>query len=127
MPLRMGFTTTEREKLGVLVNNISIYATQLVMRGGSEILMRSLTNLAKLRKEQEDLLKRLDELAREQNEESPLRVIEDLRTVPVDLAQMLTLVRRCLLASAFLGHLLAQPIHPQEEAAQVLTRERQLH
>jgi len=123
----MGFTTTEREKLGVLVNNISIYATQLVMRGGSEILMRSLTNLAKLRKEQEDLLKRLDELAREQNEESPLRVIEDLRTVPVDLAQMLTLVRRCLLASAFLGHLLAQPIHPQEEAAQVLTRERQLH
>jgi hypothetical protein len=126
MPLRMIFTAPEREKLGVLINNISIYGSQLVTRGGSEILMRALTNIANLQKEPEDLLKRLHELAQEQNEESPLRLIEDLRRVPVDVATMLTLVRRCLLASAFLGHLLAQPTHPQA-TAEGLAKTRQLH
>src|ERR1044071_2933480 len=112
MPLRMIFTAPEREKLGVLINNISIYGSQLVTRGGSEILMRALTNIANLQKEHEDLLKRLHELSQEQNEESPLRLIEDLRRVPVDVATMLTLVRRCVLASAFLGHCLRnQRIH----------------
>src|ERR1051325_7382895 len=94
MPLRMIFTAPEREKLGVLINNISIYGSQLVTRGGSEILMRALTNIANLQKEPEDLLKRLHELAQEQNEESPLRLIEDLRRVPVDVATMLTLGRQ---------------------------------
>ena len=126
MPLRMIFTAPEREKLGVLINNISIYGSQLVTRGGSEILMRALTNIANLQKEHEDLLKRLHELSQEKNEESPLRLIEDLRRVPVDVATMLTLVRRCLLASAFLGHLLAQPTHPQA-TAEGLAKTRQLH
>ena len=126
MPLRMVFTAPEREKLGVLINNLSIYGSQLITRGGSEILMRALTNIANLQKEHEDLLKRLHELAQEQNEESPLRLIEDLRRVPVDVATMLSLVRRCLLASAFLGHLLAQPTHSQT-TAEGLAKPRQLH
>jgi hypothetical protein len=85
-----------------------------------------LLNLTKLKNEQEELLRRLDELAREHGEENPLRLIEDLPRAPVDLAQMLTLVRRCMLASAFLGHLLAQPTHPQT-AAEALGQEKRLH
>ena len=90
------------------------------------MLPRALANLAKVRQEQEELLKRLDELAREQNEESPLRLVEDLPRVPTDVAQMLTLVRRCLATSAFLGHLMAQQTHLQA-AAEELNDEKRLH
>jgi len=89
-------------------------------------LPQRLGNLTKLKNEQEELIKRVDELAREQGEESPLRLIEDLRRVPADVAQMLTLVRRCLAASAFLGHLLAQPNDPQL-TADPMKRETLLH
>jgi len=126
MPLRTAFTATEREKIAVLVNNLCVYATQIISQSAPEYLTRALANLATVKKDPEDLLKRLDELAREQNEESPLRLIEDLPKLPVDVAQMLTLVRRCLLASAFAGHLLAQPTHPQA-AAETLGREKRLH
>jgi hypothetical protein len=68
----------------------------------------------------------LDEVAREQSDESPLRVIEDLVRLPSDIAQMLTLVRRCLLASAFLGHCLAQPTHTGV-ATNTLSPEKRLH
>jgi hypothetical protein len=126
MPLQMVFTAAEREKLGALVNNFSIYATQIVSHNGADLANRALANLAKLKKEQGELLKRLDKLAREQSEENPLRLIEDLPRLPSDVAQMLTLVRRCLLASAFLGHLLAQPTHV-EVAAEALNQEKRLH
>jgi hypothetical protein len=126
MPLRSMFTTTEREKLGVLVNNLSVFAAQIVAQGGADFSARAIANLAKLKHEQEELLKRLDELARDQSAESALRLIEDLPRISADVAQMLTLVRRCLLASAFLGHLLAQPTHPQA-AAEALAQEKRLH
>ena len=126
MPLRMMFTATEREKMGALVNNLSVFAAQIIAQTGSELSSRATANLAKLKKDQEELLKRLDELAREHGEESPLRVIEDLPRVPVDLAQMLTMVRRCLSVASFLGHLLAQSTHP-EAAAEALGQEKRLH
>ena len=126
MPLRSMFTATEREKMGVLVNNLSAFAAQIVAQSGADLSARAIANLAKLKHEQEELLKRLDELAREQSGESALRLIEDLPRVSADVAQMLTLVRRCLLASAFLGHLLAQPTHPQA-AAEALAQEKRLH
>ena len=126
MPLRLMFTAHEREKMAVLVNNLSAFAAQLVAKSGSDLSTRAMGNLAKLKNEHEELLKRLDELAREQTEESVLRLIEDLPRAPLDLAQMLTLVRRCLLAAAFLGHLLAQPTHPQA-AAEALGQEKRLH
>lgn len=113
MPIQLILTATEREKLSALVNNISIYAAQIITRTETELFARAFTNLAKLKSEHEDLIRRVDELARGQNEESPLRLIEDLRRAPADVAQMLTFVRRCLSASAFLGHLLAQPNEPQ--------------
>lgn len=126
MPLNMLFTPTERERLGVLVNNISFYATQLINQTGPELTRRALANLALLKKENEALLKRLDEIAREHNDESPLRLIEDLTRVPGDVAQMLALVRRCLLASTFLGHCIAQP-NQAGLPAEALPREKRLH
>lgn len=126
MPLQLMFTATQREKMAVLVNNLSAFAAQIVAQSGSDVSTRAVANLAKLKNEQEELLKRLDELAREHSEESPLRLIEDLPRLPADVAQVLTLVRRCLLASAFLGHLLAQPSHPQA-AAEALAQEKRLH
>jgi len=99
----------ERERIGVLINNISVYAGQLLARGPADLSPLALRNLAKLKQEHGQLIKRLDEFCRAQNEESPLRVMEDLRQVPRDVAHMLKLVQRCLALSAFLGHLLAQP------------------
>jgi hypothetical protein len=126
MPLRMVFTAAEREKMAILVNNICIYATQLIVHDGVGFATRALANLAKVKKENEDLLKRLDQLARESGDESPLRLIEDLTRMPSDMAQMLTVVRRCLAASAFIGHCLAQPDHPGI-TLETLSRETRLH
>jgi len=114
--MRMVFTTADRERLGVLVNNLCFCASQIVTQGSPELVKRALANLAKAKNEDEALLRRLDEVAREQSDESPLRVIEDLARMSTDIAQMLALVRRCLLASAFLGHCLAQPTHPSVES-----------
>ena len=107
----MVFTAPERERMAVIINNLCFYASGLVTQGSPEISRRSLLNLVKAKNEQEALLKRLDEVARQQNDESPLRVIEDIARRPNDVIQTMTLVRRCLLASAFLGHCLAQPIY----------------
>ena len=126
MPLQILLTAPEREKLGALVNNISIYGAQIITRNSSGLFTKAVSNLAKLKNEHEDLVKRIDKLAREQNEESPVRLIEDLRRVPTEVAQMLTVVRRCLAACAFLGHLLAQPTDPQT-AAEALKDETRLH
>lgn len=126
MPLRMLFTTTERERLGVVVNNLCFFASQMMLQGSPELSNRAVANLDRVKSDEETLLKRLDEVAREQNDESPLRVIEDLTRPPTDIGQMMTLVRRCLLASAFLGHCLAQPSHP-EIASQARHPEKRLH
>ena len=87
----MTFNALEREKIGVLVNNISVCAAQLLSLNGPDLTSRALINLGKLRREQKDLLKRLDGLAREHNEEMPLRLIEDMQSAPDDLGAFLHL------------------------------------
>jgi len=126
MAMATVFTTTERERLGVLVNNLSFYGSQIMIQGSPELANRALANLNKMKNDDKALLEHLDEVAREQSDESPLRVIEDLVRLPSDIARMLTLVRRCLLASAFLGHCLAQPIHPSA-VSNPLSPEKRLH
>lgn len=118
MPVALTFTAAERERIGVLINNISIYVAQILSNtAGTNVTTRALANIAKVRRENEDMLRRLDEFAREHFEESPLRLIEDLPRVPLDVAGLLTLVRRCAMASAFLGHCLAQPTDPEPAAS----------
>ena len=113
MQSRLAFSATEREEFGVLVNNLNVFAAEVLDRTQFALQARALTNLAKLKKGNEDLLRRLDEFARAQGDESSLRLIEDLPSMPCDVAQILTFVRRCLLVSAFLGHCIAQPARPE--------------
>jgi hypothetical protein len=126
VPLRLVFTAKERERLGVLVNNLGIYAAHIMLQTNPEFSQRALANLAKVRREDEPLLNRLDEVAREQGDEMPFRLIEDLSRLPSDVAQMMTIVRRCLLASAFLGHCIAQPPHV-ESSTDAQSAENRLH
>jgi hypothetical protein len=106
----IALSVAERELLGALVNNINVFGAEMISHTHSTLREAALTNIAKMKQEHEPLLKRLDGLARAQGDESPLRLIEDFPLPCRDLAKLLTLVRRCLLASAFLGHLIAQPI-----------------
>lgn len=126
MPPEMAFTAVEREKVGVLINNVSVYAAQLLARGQTDFLSLASRNLTKVRQEHGPLIKRLDEFCRARNEESPLRLIDDLRHVPRDVRHVLELVKRCLLLSAFLGHLLAQP-GISEAASKTVPAENWLH
>src|SRR3954469_7948371 len=103
------FSIAERRTLGVLIHNCSIFGRQLIGHSGTDFSSRALHHLTAVYKAQPELIKRLDLLAREQKDESPSRLIEDLALVPTDMAQLSLLVRRCLLVSAFLGHCLAQP------------------
>jgi len=101
------FTSTELEKLGRLVNNLGILGSQLICRNPSGIGHLAHTNLQNIKKSDEPFLKRLSQLARTSGDESTLRLIEDLERVPDDPIQSLYLARRCLFASAFLGHCIA--------------------
>jgi hypothetical protein len=120
MSAKLELTATEREKIGILINNVCVYAAQLVALGHTDFPPLALRNLAKLKREHGPFMKRLDEFCRARNEEIPLRVIEDLRQVPRDVTYMLKLVQRCLSLSAFLGHLLSQPGVPVGAAETVL-------
>ena len=71
MPLSMVFMATERERMAVLINNLCFYASQLVIQSSPESSQRALLNLGKVKNEHEPLLKRLDEIARKQGDESP--------------------------------------------------------
>jgi len=121
------FSSGERQKLGVLINNLSVFASQLLAHSGTDFSARALRNLATVRKEQPRLIERLDELARNQNEEIPSRLIEDLARVPSDLAQAMSLIRRCLLASAFLAHCIAQPAEEQGGTRESTGERQRLH
>lgn len=107
MSCRMVFTPAEREKMGVLVNNLSVFAAQLLTGGDQEVARRAIYNLGKVKQTHEALLRHLDKLALQSDDESALRLIEDLGQVPANLTQILAAVRRCLSASAFLGHCIA--------------------
>jgi hypothetical protein len=85
-----------------------VLALQFLKRDASDVFMLALKSIRKVQEEHEQLLKQLDALARAQADECPLRLIEDIVRVPSDVAQMLTLIRPCLAASAFLGHCLAR-------------------
>ena len=46
MPFRMALTSTQREKMGVLVNNFSVFAAQLLTGSNQEIVTRAFPTLA---------------------------------------------------------------------------------
>src|SRR5437762_4767952 len=101
------FTAIEVETLGRLINGLGIIGSQLILRQRPDLYLRAHANLRKCKSEHEDFLKRLDEISRQSEDESALRLVEDLDVMPVDAMQSLNAARRCLLAAAFLGHCLA--------------------
>jgi len=109
------FTAGEIEILGKVVNSLGIMGSQILLRHRPELYLQAHANLRKCRKDSEELLKRLDHMARQSKDESALRIIEDLDVIPEDAAQSLHVARRCLLASAFLGHCIASFSHPRSE------------
>jgi hypothetical protein len=111
----------EVETLGVIVNALGIIGSQLILRRRPELLLHAQANLWKCKSEHEELLKRLDQAARQSQDESALRLIEDLELMPTDAVQSLHAARRCLLAAAFLGHCIAA--HRQPPAAAVAPQE----
>ena len=97
-------THHEVEQAARLINGFGIIGSQIVFRSSMELYRRAYTLLQKIKQQDEPFLRRLDKLARSSNDESALRLIEDLASQPTDVAQSLAFARRCLAASAFLGH-----------------------
>jgi hypothetical protein len=115
------FTAAEIGKLARLVNSFGIIGAQLIVRHRPDYYQRAHINLQNFRRDNKELLERIHSLARESGDESALRLAEDLEKMPPDAMQVLALARRCLLASAFLGHCIAasdQP-HIQPSAPQL--------
>ena len=111
----------EIETLGMILNALGIVGSQLILRHRPELLLHAQANLRKCKSEHEELLKRLDQAARQSQDESALRLIEDLDMIPADAVQSLHAARRCLLAAAFLGHCIAA--HRQPPATAVARHE----
>ena len=109
-------TAAEIETLGMVVNALGVVGSQLILRHRPELLLHAQANLRKGKAEHEDLLKRLDQAARHSQDESALRLIEDLEILPADAAHSLQAARRCLAAMAFLGHCIAAHGHPPAAA-----------
>jgi hypothetical protein len=101
------FTHPEMEKLARLVNNFGILGSQLICLSRPDLGQNAQANLQNLKNSDQQLLKRVNQLARKSGDEGALRLIEDLERQPDDPMQSLSLARRCLLASAFLGHCIA--------------------
>jgi len=106
----------EIEILGRIINALGVAGSQLILRHRPELYLKAQVNLRKFKAENEDLLKRLDQLARRSKDEGALRLIEDLEILPLDAVQSLQGARRCLLAAAFLGHCIAMHSHPPNAA-----------
>ena len=110
------FTAVEIKKLGRLINNLGILASQIILRHQPALHQRAYENLQKLKTEEEEFLKKLDRMARRSQDESALRLIEDFdMQASVDVIQSQNIVRRCLLAVAFLGGCIAEYTNPQLE------------
>jgi hypothetical protein len=120
------FSATELGKLARLVNALAIIGAQLIGRHPPDHYQRAHINLRNFRRNNKELLEKIHSMAGESRDESALRLAEDLERMPPDVIQALALARRCLLASAFLGHCIAasdQP-HIQTDAPHL---DRQLH
>jgi hypothetical protein len=101
-------TPGEIGNLARLVNYFGIIGGQLISRSRPQHYQRAHANLQNFRRGSKELLEKVDAMARKTGDESALRLAEDLEREPADLAQGLNLARRCLLASAYLGHCIAE-------------------
>ena len=98
------FSLEEMAQIGRLINGLGVLGNQLIRHSVPEHRRRASAILRTVKQQHEGLLRRLDGLARSSGDESALRLIEDLSGPAADIIRQLDLARRCLAASAFLGH-----------------------
>jgi hypothetical protein len=108
----------EAKTLAKLINGFGVFASQLLVNNRPDLYDRAKNNLNRYRLENDAELKVLDQIAENNKAEKPFRLIEDIfRYSRQDTVGCLMLANRCLLACAFLGHLLAtadQAANPKE-------------
>jgi hypothetical protein len=121
------FAATDIGQLARLINSFGIIGAQLMIRHRPDHYQRAQTNLQNFRRKNRELLDRVHALALKSGDESALRLAEDLERVPADAMQALVLARRCLLASAFLGHCIAHAEQPAVQPSDEPQVARRLH
>jgi hypothetical protein len=97
-------THREVEQLGRLVNAFGYVGHQIIALTSPAKYRQARDLLRKVKRQDEPLLTRLDELAQSIKDESPLRLIDDIQSTGTDVMQNLKLARRCLSVCGFLGH-----------------------
>jgi hypothetical protein len=104
-PIALGpLTHREVEQLGRLVNAFGFIGHQIIAMTSPGKSRQARDLLKKVRRQDEPLLKRLDQLAQSLRDESPLRLMNDIETAATDVVDNLNLARRCLGVCGFLGH-----------------------
>ena len=127
MALETSIAPTEAEVLGRLINGFGILGSQLYHLRRPDFYRRAYTILKECQTSNEELLKQLDIIARNQKDESPLRLIEDLETARSDAIAYLSMAQRCLLVCAFLGHYIVKHMSLSVAAPQLVQQEKTLH
>jgi hypothetical protein len=118
----------EAKTLAKLINGFGIFASQLLVNNRPDLYDRAKNNLNRYRLENEAELKAIDQAAENSKNEKPFQLIEDIsRYSRQDAMGCLMLANRCLLACAFLGHLLASADRTGNPKENVRQRETALH
>src|ERR1700757_137089 len=87
-PITLGpLTHREIEQLGRLVNAFGAIGHQIIAATSADMSRRAHELLQKVRRQDEPFLKRLAELARSTNDESPLQLINDIKSTPGDVVE----------------------------------------
>ncbi|HVH80753.1 MAG TPA: hypothetical protein VM782_15260 [Stellaceae bacterium] len=119
---------TEAKTLAKLINGFGVFASQLLINSRPDLYDKAKNNLNRYRLENDATLKVLDQIAESSQAEKPLRLIEDIFSYSrQDAAGCMILAQRCLLACAFLGHLLANADQVANQAENVRRPETMVH
>jgi hypothetical protein len=101
-------TVIEAKALARMINGFGVFGSQLLNNNRPDFYDRAKNNLSRYKTEYKAVLIALDEAAESNKSERPSRLIDDiLRYARQDARGCMDVANRCLLACAFLGHLLA--------------------
>jgi hypothetical protein len=119
-------THREVEQPGRLVNAFGYVGQQIITMTSPVKYRQARDLLKKVQRQDEALLKRLDQLAQSVNDESPLRLIDDIQPTTMDVTGNLKIARRCFGVCGFLGHCIV--VYSRVEATAIVpSSARSLH
>jgi mannitol-1-phosphate/altronate dehydrogenase len=118
----------EAKTLAKLINGFGVFASQLLINNRPDLYDKAKNNLNRYRLENEATLKTLDQIAENTKSEKPCRLIEDIfHYSRQDAAGCMLLANRCLLACAFMGHLMASADEMTKPTTDIRPQETVLH